>query len=166
MAPDPSPGTAPTDHATALALRRARHRGRPRTLLAECGGSTDTGGTETHFLVVDDRYGTPIHVFLELDPRTSSGFSGFAVRAVTLKPVASLHKVGAATGVAIGQHPSELDWFQAFRSNGAVSGAGFILIEPRYVGPDWSAYLVSFRPEGEKSAKRPSHPYRATGRRG
>lgn len=171
MIPDQSAAAA--DLATALALGRARHRGRPwgpsaRTLLASCGGPPGAVGvpagtppaplaalpprTGTHFLVVDDRFGTPIHVFLELDPTAEPGFPGFAVRAVTLDPAASLPGLGMPAGAAIGRNPEQLDRFRAFRSDRAAAGAGFILIEPRYVGPSWPAYVLAFRPGGRSQA--------------
>jgi hypothetical protein len=179
MTPDPAAPAA--DLATVLALGHARHRGRPwspsaRTLLASCGGP---GGppvapdesrlavhpqTRTHFLVVDQRYGTPIHVFLELDPTGEPGFPGFGVRAVTLDPTPGLTGLGVPAGVAIGRDPQQLDRFRAFRSDRAVAGAGFILIEPRYVGPSWSAYILAFRPDGEKPGKYPGPGQPAGGR--
>jgi hypothetical protein len=109
-----------------------------------------------HFLVVDDRYGTPIHVFMELDPRDETGFPGFRVRAVTLEPSAAPSRAGLGVhpDVAVGCDPGQLDRFREFRTDGAVAGAGFILIEPRYVGPSWPSYILAFRPAGEKPVKR------------
>ena len=40
------------------------------------------------------------------------------------------------------------------RSAGAVASAGYILIEPRYVGPNWSAYVFAFKPGGDKPQRR------------
>ena len=99
-----------------------------------------------HFLVVDDRFGTPIYVILETDPRRERGFPALRVREVTLEERAGL-------GAAVGRDPVRLDRFRVFRSDAAVAGAGFILIEPRYVGPNWLSYLTAFHPEGEKSHK-------------
>jgi hypothetical protein len=107
-----------------------------------------------HFLIVDNRFGTPIHVFLELDPTSEPGFPGFGVRSVTLEPPEGSPGLGVPAGFAIGRNPHQLDRFRVFRSNQAVAGAGFILIEPRYVGPNWSGYVVAFRPGGEKPIKR------------
>jgi len=107
-----------------------------------------------HFLIVDNRFGTPIHVFLELDPTAEPGFPGFVVRSVTLEPPDGSPGLGVPAGFAIGRNPHQLDRFRVFRSNQAVAGAGFILIEPRYVGPNWSGYVVAFRPGGEKPIKR------------
>jgi len=111
-----------------------------------------------YFLVIDDRFGTPIYVLLEVDPRGERGFPGLAVREVTLerRPAPVRPSVGA--GAAVGRDPARLDRFREFGSSGAVAGAGFILIEPRYVGPSWPSYLTAFRPEGEKPSKRPRHP--------
>lgn len=102
-------------------------------------------GAGMHYLAVDDRFGTPIYVFLEEDPRGESGFPELRVREVTLGPDA---------GSAVGRDPARLDLFRWFRSDVAVNGAGFILIEPRYIGPCWASYLLAFRPGGEKPAKR------------
>ena len=162
MTRDTTPKTTPL--ATALAPRRPRARRRPwaspvQTLVAACG-VVPVEGVGAHFLVVDNRFGTPIYVFLELDPTAESGFPGFAVRAVTLDPPAAPTAHGMPVVAAIGRNPHQLDQFRTFVSNGAVAGAGFILIEPRYVGPTWSAYVLAFRPEGEKPAKRPSWHHR------
>ena len=64
---------------------------------------------------------------------------------------------------AIGRDPAHLERFREFASDGAVARAGFILVEPRYVGPDWEGYCRQFRPEGEKPVKRHGHPPTATG---
>jgi hypothetical protein len=99
------------------------------------------------FLVIDDRFATPIYVILEADPSGEGGFPGLRVREVTLE-----ERVGP--GAAVGRHPVRLDLFREFRSESGVTRAGFILIEPRYVGPSWFSYLTVFRPEGEKPHKR------------
>jgi hypothetical protein len=100
---------------------------------------------EKHFLIVDSRFGTPIHIFLEMDPTAEPGFPGFEVCPVTLEWPAEPPGLGVPAGVAIGRNPHRLDNFRTFRSNQAVAGAGFILIEPRYVGPNWPAYVLAFR---------------------
>src|SRR5262245_29777905 len=74
-----------------------------------------------HFLVVDDRFGTPIYVILESDPGEARGFPTLQVREVTLEA-----RVGPSA--AVGRDPARLDRFREFRSEGAVAGAGFILI--------------------------------------
>jgi hypothetical protein len=108
-----------------------------------------------HFLVVDPRFGTPIYVLLENDPNGAEGYPGLAVRAVTLElggaPEPSRRR-------ALGRDPNNLDRLREFVSDGAVARAGFILLEPRYVGATWEGYCRHFRPEGEKPAKRPGHP--------
>src|SRR5262249_26814216 len=92
------------------------------------------------FLVVDNRFGTPIHVFLELDPSGEPGFPGFQVRTVEFEPRDGSSGMGVHAECSIGRNPHRLDSFKEFCSNQAVVGAGFILIEPRYIGPDWSGY--------------------------
>src|SRR5688572_21194414 len=108
-----------------------------------------------HFLVVDARFGTPIYVFLERDPLGQDGYPDLVVQEVTLE-------AGGASAVgrraAIGRDPAHLERFREFGSDGAVARAGFILVEPRYVGPSWEGYCRHFRPEGEKPAKRPGCP--------
>jgi hypothetical protein len=106
-----------------------------------------------HFLVVDPRFGTPIYAFLERDPRGQAGYPGLAVREVSLEPGAA---AAASRRPAIGRDPARLERFREFASEAAVARAGFILIEPRYVGPNWEGYCGQFRPEGEKPAKRPA----------
>src|SRR4051812_25487785 len=116
-----------------------------------------------HFLVVDDRFGTPIYAFLELDPTGEPGFPGFRVRAVDLERTATpADRLGpqVPSGSAVGRDPGRLDSFREFRTDRAAAGAGFILIEPRYVGPSWQGYLSAFRPAGEKLTKRPGNPLR------
>jgi hypothetical protein len=110
------------------------------------------------FLIVDNRFGTPIHVFLELDPSGEPGFPGFKVGSVTLESCDDTPSTGVNAGCAIGRNPHQLDRFKVFSSNQAVAVAGFILIEPRYVGPNWSGYVVAFRPGGEKPIKRSAPP--------
>ena len=105
-----------------------------------------------HFLVVDVRFGTPIYVFLESDPKRDSEYPGLTVREVVLEADAPTGSFSRRT--AIGRDPNHLAVFREFGSDGAVAGAGFILVEPRYVGTTWEGYLRHFRPEGEKPAKR------------
>ena len=73
------------------------------------------------------------------------------VRPAVLRPAVRLGR-----RPAIGRDPYHLDVFREFTSDGAVARGGFILIEPRYVGPSWDAYVREFRPQGEKPAKRPA----------
>ena len=112
-----------------------------------------------HYLVIDRRFPAPIYVFLELDPRDEKDFPGFAVLAVTLEPPAPPGDPRKAPpsvpGAAVGRDPWRLDRYREFASDRSTAAAGFILIEPRYVGPDWSGYVRTFRPEGEKPHKRP-----------
>jgi hypothetical protein len=118
-----------------------------------------------HFLVIDRRYGTPIHVFLELDPREQDGFPELTVRQVDLdSPLPAGGEVPWRAGLgvspmgAVGQSPWRTDRFQEFGSDRAVVAAGYVLIEPRYVGQSWSGYLSAFRPEGGKPVKKPRLP--------
>jgi hypothetical protein len=114
-----------------------------------------------HYLVIDDRFRVPVFVFLELDPRRSGTDFHRVVRGVTLDQTGDslphVHQAGVRPTDAIGQDPERLDRFVGFPSDGHVRAAGFALIEPRYVGPSWEAYLSVFRPEGERPSKGPVH---------
>jgi len=116
-----------------------------------------------HYLVIDDRFGTPIYVLLEIDPRFERGFPALRVSEITLdRWVSSTAAPGShPSRPAVGRDPAHLDRFREFGSDWAVAQAGFILIEPRYIGPSWPSYLSAFRPEGEKPMKlRPVTPLR------
>jgi hypothetical protein len=104
-----------------------------------------------HFLVVDPRFGTPIYVFLESDPQTDAHYPGLAVQEITLEP--ALPGSGNRR-TSIGRDPHHLARFREFASDRAVSHAGYILVEPRFVGVNWEGYSRQFRPEGERPAKR------------
>jgi hypothetical protein len=108
----------------------------------------------TRYLVVDRRFPTPVTVLLDLDPRAEAGFPGFPVREVQMEPDARPEGQFLGAGDAIGRDPRSLDHFRAFPSDGAVARAGFILIEPRYVGPSWPAYVLAFKPDGGKPHRR------------
>jgi hypothetical protein len=102
-----------------------------------------------HYLVVDTRFRTPVHVFLDADPRAEAGFpASLAVRRVTLDTGANVgpFDCGVGAAAAVGQHPWQPELFREFRSDGAAGRAGFGLIEPRFVGPSWAAYQRAFRP--------------------
>lgn len=113
-----------------------------------------TNESGTRYLVVDRRFSTPITIFLDLDPTADPGFPGLAVREVTLAPPGRAEGSGVSARDAIGRDPVHLDQFRSFPSDRAVATAGFILIEPRYVGPNWSAYVQAFKPDGEKPQRR------------
>jgi hypothetical protein len=109
----------------------------------------------TRYLVVDNRFPIPITILLDLDPSAEPGFPGFVVREVTLEPTGRADgQQGVSARDAIGRDPGKLDRFRSFPSDGAVARAGYILIEPRYVGPSWPAYVLAFRPGGEKPQRR------------
>jgi hypothetical protein len=108
-----------------------------------------------YFLVIDNRYGVPIYVFLERDPNDTEGRAKLRGRWVTLDPVPNLNGADGsnatlAAAAAIGGDPNQPDHFAVFASDGAVRAAGFSLIEPRYMGPSWETYLSVFHPEGGK----------------
>src|SRR5262245_43865852 len=115
-----------------------------------------TAEVRMHYLVIDDRFGTPIYVLLETDPRLERGFPTLPVREITLERWVSSTASSSHTSrsiASVGRDPAHLDQFREFGSDWAVAQARFILIEPRYVGPSWPSYLSAFRPEGEKPMK-------------
>ncbi len=103
---------------------------------------------------MDPRFSPPITVLLDLDPTAEPDFPGFAVREVTLDPPGRPEGSGVSARDAIGRDPGRLDQFRSFPSDRAVASAGYILIEPRYVGPTWSAYVFAFRPGGDRPQRR------------
>ena len=98
-----------------------------------------------HFLVIDSRFASPVHVFLEQDPGIDKLFpNGLAVRRVRLEP-AEAADGGFDAGASVGQSPWQADEYREFRSDRAAAGAGFGLIEPRFIGSSWAAYSRVFR---------------------
>jgi hypothetical protein len=114
--------------------------------------ATPKPGPQPYFLIIDQRFRVPIFVFVETDPQRPT-------RAVTIEfaPVGTVPRrcwVGVRPGSAIGRDPEHWEQFKEFSSDGHVRAAGFLPIEPRYVGPSWESYLGAFRPEGERPTKR------------
>jgi hypothetical protein len=116
-----------------------------------------------YYLVIDRRFGVPIYVFVEVDPRIT-GFAanaGSPVLGVTLELAAAPPSIpvrggaGVRSDAAIGRDPQRVDRFREFRSDRHVRAAGFVLIEPRYVGPTWETYIGVFHPEGGKQVQLP-----------
>jgi hypothetical protein len=117
-----------------------------------------------YYLVIDHRFRVPIFVFLEDDPRMSGleADRRSAVLGVTLELAEAPSSVsvrggaGVRSDAAIGRDPQRMDRFREFRSDRHVCAAGFILIEPRYVGPNWETYIGVFHPEGGRRMQ-PQH---------
>jgi hypothetical protein len=113
--------------------------------------------------VIDRRFGGPIFVFLEDDPRMSwpDAEPLCPVLAVTLELAAAPRSVpvrggaGVRSDAAVGRDPERVDCFREFHSDRHVRAAGFVLIEPRYVGPSWATYIGVFHPEGGRRLKLP-----------
>jgi hypothetical protein len=129
----------------------------PRPLATNHTDSDDladaTAGSRPYFLLVDDRFRVPIFVFVELEPRRPA-------RAVTIEfapidPGGHRCWIGIGPATSLGRHPSQWDRFKEFPSDGHARAAGYMPIEPRYVGPSWESYLGAFRPEGERPPKLP-----------
>src|SRR5262245_8604708 len=135
---------------------------RVRPLRARLPGEPAPRGLESerYYLVVDRRFLAPVYVFLAQDPHEEPGFPGLGVREVTL----ALQPAGQSTPMAaIGADPAQPGSFREFPSDRHARAAGFTLIEPRYVGPTWAAYLAVFRPDGPARTKTPANS-RARGR--
>jgi hypothetical protein len=120
----------------------------------------DEGGPQPYFLLIDNRFRVPIFVFVEVDPRRPGAAAARPVRAVTVEfapPAAAPRRcwVGIRPGSAIARDPEHWDRFKEFPSDRHARAAGYLPIEPRYVGPTWESYLGAFRPEGERPPKRP-----------
>jgi hypothetical protein len=103
------------------------------------------------YLVIDRRFLAPVYVFLTEDPHGVPGFPRLGVQEVTL---AAGPPGGFTPQAAIGGDPHRPDRFARFPSDGDARAAGFALIEPRYVGPTWAAYLTAFRPDGPPRDKK------------
>ena len=58
----------------------------------------------------------------------------------------------------LGRDPEHWDRFKEFPSDGHARAAGYLPIEPRYIGPSWESYLGTFRPDGERPPKLPPSP--------
>src|SRR5262245_56708443 len=106
---------------------------------------------EQFYLVVDRRFATPVYVFLAMDPSGEPGFPGLGVQAVSL---AAGPPGGLTPQAAIGGDPDCPDRFARFATDAHARAAGVALIEPRYVGPTWAAYLSVFRPDGPPRDKK------------
>jgi hypothetical protein len=109
------------------------------------------------FLVIDGRFGTPIYAFLLADPRADKGYPGLAVREVSVEVAEAAD--GPTRRLSVGCDPRHPNEFREFRSEGAVARAGFVLVEPLYIGETWQEYENAYRPQGGKCPKRP-HPRR------
>ncbi len=103
------------------------------------------------YLVIDERFGTPIHVFLENHPGTADDFPSLEICAVDLETLPENSPGRFAFGV--GQDPYNPRKYREFLSDRAVVVAGFGLIEPRFVGSSWGQYEKAYRPEGGSSSK-------------
>jgi streptogramin lyase len=116
-----------------------------------------------HFLVIDNRFGVPIFVFLERDPSTEAAPPALHGRWVTLEPAAQ-NELGfrrkhsrLAGPISIGSDPRRHDRFAEFPTDNDVRAAGFAVVEPGYVGPSWETYVGVFHPEGGKRLVFPNH---------
>ena len=125
----------------------------PRPTAAADRDDVAPAGPRPYFLLVDGRFRVPIFVFVEVEPRRPA-------RAVTIEftpAVPGEHRcwVGVRPAAALGRHPEHWDRFKEFPTDRHARAAGYLPIEPRYVGPSWESYVGAFRPEGERPPKLP-----------
>ncbi len=112
-------------------------------------------GPRPYFLLVDHRFRVPICVFVEIEPRRPA--RAVTIEASVAEPGEHRCRSGVGPTTCLGRHPQLWDRFKEFPSDGHARAAGYLPIEPRYVGPSWESYLAAFRPEGERPAK-PARP--------
>jgi hypothetical protein len=98
-----------------------------------------------NFLVIDDRLGPPIHVFLPTDPRREDGFPGLEVRQVALERLAGdvvfwKHGSAATAGPVLGQDPGDPDRYRQFRFERELREAGFRPVGVHRTPATWTAY--------------------------
>jgi hypothetical protein len=93
------------------------------------------------FLVVDDRSGPTVHVFLRSDPTGEDGYPGLRVFPVTLERPP--HPAG--DGAVVARHFYFPDLFREFGSGRAAAEALFRPVGPSYVGLTWGDYVTETR---------------------
>ena len=94
------------------------------------------------FLVIEDRSGCPVHVFLRTDPTGEAGYPGLPVVPVTLdRPPLRL-----GDGTVIGCHVGFPNYFREFESRQKVSEAPFVPVGPSFIGTTWGDYASDSRP--------------------
>ena len=97
------------------------------------------------FLVIDDRLGPPVHVFLPTDPRREDGLPGLEVRRVALERLSGdvvfwRHGLAASAGPVLGQDPGDPDRYRQFRFERELREAGFRPVGPHRTPATWTAY--------------------------
>jgi hypothetical protein len=105
-----------------------------------------------HFLVIDNRFGTPIHVFLEFAPEDETNELGLSVQDVKIDLFGPEKREGRRS--VLGQDPRSRNQFREFVSEEAVDNSGYVLVEPYFMGPTWGEYVRGFRPQGKSANKR------------
>lgn len=98
-----------------------------------------------HFLVIDDRFPSPVYVFLDADPRPADGFPGLSVRRVRLERRSARNALTSFTSV--GRNPADPRWYREFGSDREADAAGHQVVEPRFIGSTWKDYSRHFRPD-------------------
>ncbi len=103
------------------------------------------------FLVIDDRFRTPTHVFLTEDPATDSGFPDLLVRHATLLRMSDLSPAPEEPGLGparavVGRYPGPADLFRVFDSRRSVAEAGYSLIPSSFIGGTWAEYTGGVSP--------------------
>ena len=111
-------------------------------------------GPRPYFLLIDDRFKVPVFVFVELKPKRRA--REVSIEFAPAGPGVRRCWVGVGAASSLGRHPEHLDRFREFPNDAQARAAGYVPIEPRYVGPSWESYLGAFRPEGERPPKLPA----------
>jgi hypothetical protein len=106
---------------------------------------------QPYFLIVDDRFRVPIFVFVELEPKRP--FRKVTIEFAPVGPGEYRCGVGIGSGRSLARHAEFWDRYKEFSTDRQARAAGYVPVEPRYIGPSWESYLAAFRPEGERPLK-------------
>ena len=106
---------------------------------------------QPYFLIVDDRFRVPIFVFVELEP--TRPFRAVTIEFAPVGPGEYRCGLGIGPGTSLARHAESWDRYREFSTDRHARAAGYVPVEPRYVGPSWESYLGAFRPEGDRPPK-------------
>ncbi len=97
------------------------------------------------FLVIDDRHGLPVHVFLPADPGREEAFPVLEVRRVSLERLSGdvvfwRHGSAASAGPILGQDPDDPARYREFRFERELREAGYRTVGPHCTPATWTGY--------------------------